>query len=162
MPRAKKDKAETAKEKAGPGTGKGTAAAGKKAGRRFQTAEDLKAAVLTYLNMTDASGELATEQGLASALGVSVQTLRKWWNGTDCSDLQETTLWAYGELTDRFQQLVLRGEKNLVSFAIFMLKQKWFSGTPDGGTYADREKDDKGGAVVNINFGANMDASDFK
>ena len=144
---------ETKTKRTGDGSKAVTAAA--EVHRKYQAPEALEAELAAYFKSVDAAGGIATEQGLANYLGVSVHSLRNWYDGERCEDLKEPTRKAYAQMADRFQQLILRGEKNLVSFAIFMLKQPRFGG------YRDRD-DTKPETKINISFGANMDEKDFK
>jgi hypothetical protein len=62
---------------------------------------------------------------------------------------------AYGEMTVRYTQMLLGGNKNMTPFVIFMLKQKRFAGYQD-------KIEAKTDIAVNVKMGKGMDDSDFK
>lgn len=59
--------------------------------RKYKTAAELEAEIDAYFNGVDAANGIATEQGLANYLGVSVHSLRNWYDGERCGDLKEPT-----------------------------------------------------------------------
>ena len=122
---------------------------------RFETAEELQAAVDDYFDKAEEGGEIVSEQGLARHLGVTMTAMRQWYDGKRWEYLQETMQFAYDRMIDTLMQLLRTCEKNMVPFVIFMLKQVRFGG------YQDRI-DSKPDLTVNVKMGAGMEESDFK
>ena len=63
--------------------------------RKYATAEALEEKCNEYFAKCDKDGHLYGEAGLALHLGVKLDTLRKWYDGKDCSDYQEIVQMAY-------------------------------------------------------------------
>jgi hypothetical protein len=123
--------------------------------RTYETPEELKVACDKYFEKVDKDGEVPTESGLALHLGISVVTLRHWYDGDYSTDLMETIRDAYNEMTVRYTQMLLTGNKNMTPFVIFMLKQVRFAGYQD-------KVEAKTDIAVNVKMGSGMDESDFK
>lgn len=68
---------------------------GKNANRKYASAAALQKKCDEYFAQCDEEGKLYGEAGLALHLGVMLATLRKWYDGTDCPDLQEPVQMAY-------------------------------------------------------------------
>lgn len=134
---------------------------GNNAGARYKTTEALQEAVDRYFekalapNADGAAAEVVSEQGLALFLGVSVSTLRGWFDGEKCTYLQETAQDAYSRMAAEYMNLLTTGNKAYVPFVIFMLKQKRFAGYQD-------KIEAKQDISVNVNMGKNMDKSDWE
>lgn len=127
----------------------------KRSGRKYATAADLYAKIDEYFSECDGSGTLYGEAGLARHLGVILATLRKWYDGTDCADLQEAVQLAYLRIQEQVETDSRYQEKGMVTRGIFLQKQPRFGG------YQDRIES-KQDIVVNVKMGAGMDASDFQ
>lgn len=127
----------------------------KRSGRKYATAADLRAKIDEYFSECDGSGTLYGEAGLARHLGVILATLRKWYDGTDCADLQEAVQLAYLRIQEQVETDPRYQEKGMVTRGIFLQKQPRFGG------YQDRIES-KQDIVVNVKMGAGMDASDFQ
>jgi hypothetical protein len=125
---------------------------GKKA---YETVEELEAACAEYFKKVDKDGAVPSESGLALHLGVSTACLQSWFDGTRREEFQQTIMDAYGEMTVRYTQMLLGGNKNMTPFVIFMLKQKRFAGYQD-------KIEAKTDIAVNVKMGKGMDDSDFK
>lgn len=127
----------------------------KKGGRKYATAEALAAKCEEYFTTCDDQGKLYGEAGLALYLGVVRDTLRKWYDGTDCPDLQETVQMAYLRIQSQAESDPAYMEKGMVTKAIFLLKQPRFGGFQD-------KIEAKTDIAVNVKMGSGMDESDFK
>lgn len=127
----------------------------KRSGRKYATSADLRAKIDEYFSECDGSGTLYGEAGLARHLGVILATLRKWYDGTDCADLQEAVQLAYLRIQEQVETDPRYQEKGMVTRGIFLQKQPRFGG------YQDRIES-KQDIVVNVKMGAGMDASDFQ
>jgi hypothetical protein len=123
--------------------------------RAYETVEELEAACAEYFEKVDKEGSVPTEAGLALHLGVSTCCLQSWFDGTRRAEFQQTIVDAYGEMTVRYTQMLLSGNKNMTPFVIFMLKQKRFAGYQD-------KIEAKTDIAVNVKMGSGMDESDFK
>lgn len=148
MPRPRKEKQEPKKEKSQEKQKPSNAP-------RFETAEELQAAVDAYFDKAEETGEIVSEQGLARHLGVTMTAMRQWYDGKRCEYLQETMQFAYDRMVETMMQLLRTCDKNMVPFVIFMLKQIRFGG------YQDRI-DSKPDLTVNVKMGSGMEESDFK
>lgn len=101
------------------------------------------------------TGDVPSESGLALALKVGVQTLRRWHDGEQSVEYQELVQDAYARMTSIYMQLLLTGNKNMTPFVIFMLKQPRFAGYQD-------KVEAKQDIAVQVKMGKNMDESDWK
>lgn len=134
--------------------GKGVAAEGR-TGRKYATAADLQAKIDEYFRECDEKYALYGEAGLARFLGVILATLRKWYDGQDCPDLQETVQMAYLRIQEQVESDPRYQEKGMVTRGIFLNKQARFGG------YQDRIEA-RQDIAVNVRMGPNADESDFK
>ena len=123
--------------------------------RKYATAEALEGKCNEYFAKCDKDGHLYGEAGLALHLGVKLDTLRKWYDGKDCSDYQDIVQMAYLRIQSQFESEPAYMEKGMVTKSIFMLKQKRFGGYQDK-IEANTNID------VNVKMGKNVDASCFE
>jgi hypothetical protein len=121
----------------------------------YATAEELQAACAKYFEKVDKEGAVPSEAGLALHLGISLGCLQHWYDGDRREELQDAVHDAYGEMTVRYTQMLLSGNKNMTPFVIFMLKQRRFA------SYQDKIEA-KTDIAVNVKMGSGMDESDFK
>lgn len=132
----------------------------------FETAEDFAAAAEAYFQEADGMGKLYGEAGLCLGLtrfnkkgrNVSVSTLRRWYDEglKSCPGLQEAVQMAYLRIQAQVETDPAYMEKGgMTTKAIFLLKQKRLGG------YQDKQEA-KADVNLNINFGKNMDESDFE
>lgn len=129
----------------------------------FPTAEAFTEAARGYFEACDAAGVLYGEAGLALYLSrhndkgrvVTLKTLRTWYDGDKCKYLQDAVQAAYMEIMAQIETDPRYQEKGgMSSKAIFLMKQSRLGG------YTDKNEQKETAPVV-INFGANMDKSDF-
>ena len=123
--------------------------------RKYATAEALQDRCEDYFAKCDANRILYGEAGLALHLGVKLDTLRKWYDGKDCSDYQEIVQTAYLRIQSQLESDPTYMMKGMVTKAIFMMKQPRFGGYQD-------KIEAKTDIAVNVKMGSNVDASDFK
>ena len=123
--------------------------------RKYATAKALQAKCDEYFNKCDEAGILYGEAGLALHLDVKIATLRSWYDGTRCADLQYTAQKAYLRIQAQTESDPAYMEKGMVTKAIFLMKQ------PRLGGYQDKIEA-KQDISVNVKMGENVDASDFK
>lgn len=123
--------------------------------RKYATAEALQEACDAYFAECDKGGKLYGEAGLALRLGVKLETLRKWYDGKDCSDYQEIVQMAYLRIQEQLESDPTYMMKGMVTKAIFLMKQPRFGGYQD-------KIEAKTDIAVNVKMGSNVDASDFK
>lgn len=129
---------------------------GNEQGARFTSAEEFRAAADAYFDACDKSGKLYGEAGLALHLGVSLCTLRRWYDGEQNTVLQGEARRAYLRIQDQIETHPAYMEKGgMVSRGIFLQKQARFGG------YQDKIEANPN-ITVNVKMGENMDASDFK
>ena len=96
--------------------------------RKYATAEALEEKCNEYFAKCDKDGHLYGEAGLALHLGVKLDTLRKWYDGKDCSDYQEIVQTAYLRIQSQLESDPTYMQKGMVTKAIFMMKQPLFGG----------------------------------
>lgn len=133
---------------------------GNQRGARFATVEEFESAAKAYFDDCDAAGKLYGEAGLALHLGVTLKSLRAWYDGERgdkaCPGLQEAVQMAYLRIQDQIETHEAYREKGgMASRAIFLQKQVRFGG------YQDRIEA-RQDMTVNIKHGKDMDSSDFK
>lgn len=125
-------------------------------GARFGSVVEFQTVADAYFDTCDAAGKLYGEAGLCLALGVSLTTLRRWYDGKTCPELQEAVQRAYLRIQDQIETHPVYMEKGgMTSRAIFMLKQPRFAGYTDK---VEARQD----MTVNIKHGKDMSDSDFK
>lgn len=123
--------------------------------RKYATAEDLHAKCEEYFAKCDEECKLYGEAGLALHLDVTLNTLRQWYDGERCADLQDTVQKAYLRIQAQTESDPTYMAKGMVTKAIFLMKQSRLGG------YQDRIES-KQDISVNVKMGENVDASDFK
>jgi len=123
--------------------------------RDYATAEDLKAKCDEYFSTCDENRVLYGEAGLALYLGITIKTLRRWYDGERCKDLADTAQMAYLRIQNQIETDPRYQEKGMVTRGIFLNKQPRFGGYQD-------KVEAKQDISVNVNFGKGMDDSDFK
>lgn len=121
----------------------------------YATAEALQKVVDQYFQDCAEKGDVPSEAGLALAAGITVKTLRRWFDGETSLHLRDVAEDAYSQMTREYLQLLLTGNKNMTPFVIFMLKQPRFAGYQD-------KVEAKQDISVNVKMGKNVDASDFE
>lgn len=125
-------------------------------GARFGSVVEFQTAADAYFDACDAAGKLYGEAGLCLALGVSLTTLRRWYDGKNCPELQEAVQRAYLRIQDQIETHPAYQEKGgMSSRAIFLQKQPRFGGYTDK---VEARQD----MTVNIKHGKDMNESDFK
>lgn len=138
--------------------------AGAKASRTFETVEEFNQCANAYFKSCDESGALYGEAGLALYLNehnpkghiITVTALRRWYDGEFCEYLQDAVHLAYMRIAAQIETDPRYQEKGgMATRGIFLQKQRRIAG------YSDRENDKKD-TTVNIVFGDNMTADDFK
>lgn len=123
--------------------------------REYATADLLKAKCDDYFRKCDQDGVLYGEAGLALHLNVTIETLRRWYDGIRCTDFQEAAQMAYLRIQNQIETDPRYQEKGMVTRGIFMNKQPRFGGYQD-------KVEAKQDISVNVNMGKGMDDSDFK
>lgn len=130
--------------------------AGRQAKPKYGTVQELEKAVDAYFRDCDRGGKLYGEAGLCLALGISLETLRRWYDGTQRPENQEVIQRAYLRIQDQIETSPAYMEKGgMASKAIFLLKQARFGGYQD-------KIEAKQDLTVNVKMGGGMDESDFK
>lgn len=122
---------------------------------RYDTAEDLQKACDAYFAKCDQMGLLYGEAGLALHLGVTLTTLRSWYDGNRSAHLQNVTQMAYMKIQEQVESDPRYQEKGMVTRGIFLNKQMRLGGYQD-------KVESKSDISVNVKMGENMDESDFK
>jgi len=129
----------------------------KRGGRRkFANAKRLRGKCDEYFERCDQEGRLYGEAGLALHLGVTLGTLRSWYAGAQCPDLQETVQMAYLRIQDQLETDPRWQGKGSASRSNFLNKQPWFGG------YQDTRSDAKKEMEFTIRLGSNADPSDLE
>ena len=123
--------------------------------RKYATAELLEAKCDEYFAKCDEEGKLYGEAGLALHLGVKLETLRKWYDGKDCADYQDSVQKAYMRIQSQLESDTTYMMKGMVTKAIFLMKQPRFGGYQD-------KIEAKTDIAVNVKMGSNVDEAEFK
>ena len=123
--------------------------------RKYATAADLEAKCDEYFAACDEKGALYGEAGLALYLRVTISTLRDWYDGKVCQDLQEPIQMAYLRIQSQMESGFQYQEKGMVTKSIFLMKQPRFGGYQD-------KIEAKQDISVKVQMGDGMDESDFK
>ena len=123
--------------------------------RKYANADALQEKCDEYFAKCDAEGKLYGEAGLALHLGVRLRTLRKWYDGKDCTDYQDTVQRAYMRIQSQLESDGTYMMKGMVTKAIFLMKQPRFGGYQD-------KIEARTDTTVKIIHGSSMDESDFK
>lgn len=125
-------------------------------GRAYKDAAALRDACEAYFSRCDSERVLYGEAGLALALGVTLGTLRDWYDGRACEDLQEEIQRAYLRIQNQIETDPAYMEKGgMTTKAIFLLKQARLGGYQDK---IEARQDMK----VTIRMAGGVDESDFK
>lgn len=128
----------------------------KKERRPFASAAELAAACEAYFAACDQAGKLYGEAGLALHLGVTLVSLRRWYDGKRSPDFQETIQRAYLRIQDQIETSPAYMEKGgMATKAIFLLKQARLGGYQDK---VEARQD----LSVHVKLGSGMEDSDFK
>ena len=117
------------------------------------TAGEVESLAESYFARCDEEGCLYGEAGLALALGVTLETLRSWYDGGCRRALQSAVRGAYLRIQAQLESK--SGEKGGSTRALFFLKQPRLGGYSDKGESGPKEM------TVHIRIGKNMDRSDF-
>ena len=72
-------------------------------GARFGSVVEFQTAADAYFDACDAAGKLYGEAGLCLALDVSLNTLRRWYDGKLRPELQEAVQRAYLRIQDQIE-----------------------------------------------------------
>ena len=129
---------------------------GAAASSRFKSPEEFQQAADAYFEGCDQAGKLYGEAGLALALGVTLVSLRRWYDGKSCPELRESVQRAYLRIQDQIETHIAYMEKGgMATKAIFLLKQPRFGGYQD-------KIEAKQDLAVNVKFGGGMNETDFK
>lgn len=123
--------------------------------RKFRTVAELRRAMDAYFAECDERELLYGEGGLARHLGVSLLTLRSWYDGRRVPEYQHAVEMAYLRMQEQIESDPRYQEKGMVTRSIFLNKQRWFGGYQD-------KIEAKQDIAVNVKMGAGMDESDFK
>lgn len=130
----------------------------------FPTAEDFERVADAYFDHCDQEGVLYGEAGLclyltrhnAKGRNVSLSTLHDWYDGENCTWLQESVQQAYLRIQSQIESDPRYGEKGgMATRAIFMQKQRRL------GNYKDKSENTQT-TKVQIIHGDSVDMSDFK
>lgn len=108
-----------------------------------------------YFDQCDGAGSLYGEAGLALHLGISLGTLRDWYDGRERPELAEEVRRAYLKIQSQLETSPTYMGKGMVSKAVFLMKQ------PRLGGYLDKG-DARQEVTVHVKLGRNMDESDFQ
>lgn len=115
---------------------------------------ELEKACEAYFKKCDKDGTLYGEAGLALHLGVTLRTLRRWYDGERNEPFQEPTQMAYLRIQNQIEVDSRYQEKGMVTRGIFLNKQPRFGGYQDK---VEARQD----ISVNVNMGKGMDETDF-
>ena len=102
--------------------------------KTFDSVEQLEAAIDGYFADCDETGRRYGQAGLAIALKVSLDTLRRWRLGEGHPEFQEAILGAYLRIQDQLETSPIYEAKGMPAMAMFALKQECYGGYTDKGT----------------------------
>ncbi len=131
--------------------------------RIFATPEELREAISGYFADCDEKGLLYGEAGLCLWLGshnangriITLDRLRKWYDGEASADLQEVVQEAYMRIQGQIESDRRYQDKAMTSRAIFLQKQTRFGGYQD-------KVEQKRETTVHIVHGEGVETSDFE
>lgn len=123
--------------------------------QKYATAEELSTKCEEYFRKCDKKGKLYGEAGLALYLDVTLTTLRNWYDGNTCPELQDTVQKAYLRIQEQTESDPAYMEKGMVTKAIFLMKQSRLGGYQD-------KIESKQDIAVKVKMGENVEESDFK
>lgn len=123
--------------------------------RKYATPEAFWKKCEAYFAKCDKENKLYGEAGLALYLGVTLVSLRRWYDGERCPDLQEVTQRAYLRIQSQLESDPTYMEKGMVTKSIFLMKQTRLGGYQD-------KVEAKQDISVKVKMGDNVDESDFK
>ena len=134
-----------------------------KASAIFETAEEFEELANAYFDECDACGMLYDEAGLCLYLSahnrkrrnVTESSLKGWWDGNNCSYLQESVQMAYLRMEHQLFTDPRYMDKAMVSRQIFMSKQKRFGGRQD-------KVETKNESTIRIVHDESVSMEDFK
>lgn len=114
---------------------------------KIKTAATLRRRCQKYFRECDEAGFLYGEAGLALALGVSLETLRSWYDGQERPELQEEVRRAYLVIRSQLESDPRCVDKTRSKDMLARLR-------PDG-------RETRGGGPVSVVMGKGMGESDF-
>lgn len=106
-----------------------------------------------YFARCDAAGTLYGEAGLALQLGVSLETLRAWYDGEGRPELTREIRRAYLRIQSQLESSPAYVGNGMASKAVFLMKQRRLGG------YRDKAEE-KRDLTVHVRLGKDMDESD--
>lgn len=122
--------------------------------QKYRTAAALRRACGEYFRLCDQAGALYGEAGLALHLGVRLETMRDWYDGKSCLNLQEEIQRAYLRIQSQLESDPAYIGKGMAAKAIFLMKQ------PRLGGYQEK-KETRQDMTVHVKMGGSMEESDF-
>jgi len=135
-------------------SGKAKAEGASRVNCRYATEEDAQKVIDAYFAECDKRGKLYGEAGLALALDVNIDTMSRWWKGTQSPHLQRVIERAYLRIQEQIESDPAYMDKTLASRAIFLLKQERLGGKRD-------QIESSSEVTVNVKMGAGVDKSDW-
>lgn len=99
--------------------------------RKYATPEAFWKKCEAYFAKCDKEGKLYGEAGLALYLDVTLVSLRRWYDGERCPDLQDVTQRAYLRIQSQLESDPTYMDKGMVTKSIFMMKQPRLGGYQD-------------------------------
>ena len=116
----------------------------------FRTPEELTRAAQEYFQRADGEDRLYGEAGLCLALGVDLESLRRWYDGEERKDLTPAVRRAYLRIQEQVESDPRYQKPGMAARANRLLDQPRLGG---GGREEDR---------VRVLFGDHMDETDFQ
>lgn len=107
-----------------------------------------------YFARCDAAGTLYGEAGLALCLGVSLDTLRAWYDGEGRPEVTGEIRRAYLRIQSQLETSPVYAERGMANKALLLMKRPRLGGSRDRG-------EEKPGLTVHVKLGKNMEESDF-
>lgn len=120
----------------------------------FKDVQELQEKCSEYFKRCDEHHIAPGEGGLAYFIGVTRETLQKWYDGVERPEFQDTIRRQYLRIQANIESNPIFQQKGMVPRSIFLLKQQRLGG------YQDKTEQNHD-INVHVSMGPNMDASDF-
>ena len=120
--------------------------------RDYESPVELETTADRYFAHCDETDCLYGEAGLALGLGLDLETLRAWYDGSERPEMQAVVRRAYLRIQNQIESSPAYRDRGMQSRAAFLLKQRRLGG------YRERED---ASTRIRVLFGPNADESDF-
>ncbi len=125
--------------------------------RDYDTPAELETTAERYFAHCDEVGELYGEAGLALGLNLSLDTLRRWYDG-ERPEMQAVVQRAYLRIQSQIESGEAYRDKSMFNRAVFLLKQRRLGGYQERGDGKAEAKETR----IRVHFGPHAEMEDFQ